>query len=230
MCRFKSSTLTYAMPNVLCFNTSYVSVQGSNLQQSRAIQQSFNTSYVSVQESSEQSLENLPLFQYILCVGSRRVWKRKRVKILSFNTSYVSVQDQKVMIIPIQQISFNTSYVSVQGKAWYKCTLPKRVSIHPMCRFKNLHLVIALQKVCFNTSYVSVQVALSASAVRNLKFQYILCVGSRVLIEHLSRLVKCVSIHPMCRFKLSVFFYCFNCTDVSIHPMCRFKVLLLNPT
>ncbi len=99
---------------VLGFNTSYVSVQATLSQTIKTIILSFNTSYVSVQGG--KNFPNLicffvsihpmcrfkaPLikdgdivieFQYILCVGSRKLWSGTKAGEKSFNTSYVSVQ------------------------------------------------------------------------------------------------------------------------------------------
>ena len=55
------------------------------------------------------------------------------------------------------EAGFNTSYVSVQEAMLLKKLGGSKVSIHPMCRFKNLLFTTKIQKVCFNTSYVSVQ-------------------------------------------------------------------------
>ncbi len=99
-------------------------------------------------------------------------------------------------------------------------------------------------KQCFNTSYVSVQVSAEAIAAITARFQYILCVGSSpfpsyniyrlFLFQYIlcvgSRISTrycywffCVSIHPMCRFKVVKVDINGRVTNVSIHPMCRFK-------
>ena len=76
---------------------------------------------------------------------------------------------------------FNTSYVSVQVIKLLIRKKESRVSIHPMCRFK-ITLVHPLpKKFGFNTSYVSVQAYFdNVVAINADRFQYILCVGSRV--------------------------------------------------
>ena len=97
------------------------------------------------------------LFQYILCVGSRKISFEVNANMKSFNTSYVSVQEddikaiknliafQYILCVGSRQLidmckvfstGFNTSYVSVQGS--------------------NLQQSRAIQQ-SFNTSYVSVQ-------------------------------------------------------------------------
>ena len=58
-----------------------------------------------------------------------------------------------------------------------------------------------IEEISFNTSYVSVQVEECIAYVEGVYgFQYILCVGSRILYILLLTISK-VSIHPMCRFK-----------------------------
>ena len=63
-----------------------------------------------------------------------------------------------------------------------KCLQRRWVSIHPMCRFKCTQVQIESVDFGFNTSYVSVQVGYRAHSGTSFDpFQYILCVGSRVL-------------------------------------------------
>ena len=69
-----------------------------------------------------------------------------------------------------------------------------------------LKIQFSLVLPSFNTSYVSVQ----------------------AITSHFLPLSSTVSIHPMCRFKVRVFYSLFNLFNVSIHPMCRFKILLGN--
>ncbi len=120
----------------------------------------------------------------------------------SFNTSYVSVQvhwqRSYLAVIP----GFNTSYVSVQD---------------PFITFS------PNSWSGFNTSYVSVQDKKTIEPKYiDVKFQYIICVGSSIYQKRCKRLHQ-VSIHHMCRFKTRK-------TDigvrmfVSIHHMCRFKI------
>ena len=92
-----------------------------------------------------------------------------------------------------------------------------------MCRFKEAHyqqqLII---KFSFNTSYVSVQVGLVSFKYNNILFQYILCVGSRVLLSEVNsklmwfQYILCVGSREWTSLS-------FSCLIVSIHPMCRFK-------
>ena len=119
-----------------CFNTSYVSVQESNKDKSPHYPPCFNTSYVSVQALSRTFRDIAQLFQYILCVGSRRVQGTQSRQFLGFNTSYVSVQvfnlfksdfSIKVSIHPMCR--FKICFTALDG-------VTIRVSIHPMCRFK----------------------------------------------------------------------------------------------
>ena len=75
-----------------------------------------------------------------------------------FNTSYVSVQGEFSEEIQMVLQSFNTSYVSVQALTLVQLIGILGVSIHPMCRFKNLIMDLDILFLSFNTSYVSVQV------------------------------------------------------------------------
>ena len=59
-----------------------------------------------------------------------------------------------------------------------------------------------------------------------IEFQYILCVGSSFYPPYFLLLYN-VSIHPMCRFKLSCIYSTPYLILVSIHPMCRFKTLFV---
>ena len=121
------------------------------------------------------------------------------------------------------------------------------VSIHPMCRFKDIYICAKSGKIeCFNTSYVSVQ-AVANMLLEKLpnRFQYILCVGSRdrlVLTNikmKLFQYILCVGSRRVVK-KMSGFNFKFQyilCVGsreisaltlphliVSIHPMCRFKL------
>ena len=120
--------------------------------------------------------------------------------------------------------SFNTSYVSVQGYDLIPYTHIIAVSIHPMCRFKNTDQLKNTPRSSFNTSYVSVQVqtktvmrfgisrfntsyvsvqeVVEQDPITGEQFQYILCVGSSRPCNTPQQF-SFVSIHPMCRFKLS---------------------------
>ncbi len=137
--------------------------------------------------------------------------------------------------------------MSVQAHFLHICFVCGSVSIHPMCRFKcqsgkdcfsfnagfntsnvsvqaNTACAIALSFCSFNTSNVSVQALRSVPRTESPRFQYIQCVGSRLLIFYVS-VINQVSIHPMCRFKSSGCSSLIFRTFVSIHPMCRFKQL-----
>jgi len=123
-------------------------------------------------------------FQYILCFGSsffrcsfmsllysvsiHPMFRFKAVilllvlvLIISFNTSYVSVQDRNSIII-----SWKKNCVSIHPMFRFKAMRSKnlvekdRVSIHPMFRFKTKEEIISKLGI---------------------RFQYILCFGSRVL-------------------------------------------------
>ena len=93
MCRFKSFFVLLINCLLLGFNTSYVSVQGLPLQVLYVpstvsihpmcrfklvcclvdiVVFCFNTSYVSVQVAEEITKSIRRMFQYILCVGSRK--------------------------------------------------------------------------------------------------------------------------------------------------------------
>ena len=182
---------------------------------------SFNTSYVSVQASALNQEFVFQLFQYILCVGSRMRISRSKKVLRCFNTSYVSVQDgfeitlkrwYFVSIHPMCRfkklticenftgvVCFNTSYVSVQVFS---------INLIKSCvEFQYILCVGSRRsgeknkksKPCFNTSYVSVQVLLK------------LCLFYIFL----------VSIHPMCRFKAlfiknSCMYQSFNTSYVSV--------------
>ncbi len=124
--------------HLLCFNTSYVSVQGSFVSCLFSFGCGFNTSYVSVQERGFPHAHICLRFQYIICVGSSGTEDksiRGGVKVSihhmcrfkkfyemvsslheSFNTSYVSVQESTLSVPEIMFECFNTSYVSVQEK------------------------------------------------------------------------------------------------------------------
>ena len=115
---------------------------------------------------------------------------------MSVQATHIEVNNQEVL-------SFNTSYVSVQAKNTRQQFGNFSVSIHPMCRFK---III---------DYIDV--------LNNVKFQYILCVGSSPFLGRGARIYCRVSIHPMCRFKAGIKHHIIITFKVSIHPMCRFK-------
>ena len=79
--------------------------------------------------------------------------------------------------------AFRFQYILCVGSSCYttKWIFYFRVSIHPMCRFK-LKL-LKMWGICFrfNTSYVSVQDSNGHPMEVEILFQYILCVGSRLL-------------------------------------------------
>ena len=69
----------------------------------------------------------------------------------------MSVQVAKLSSISSLLYGFNTSYVSVQDLKAKLFVDEFSVSIHPMCRFKNISATSTRVNECFNTSYVSVQ-------------------------------------------------------------------------
>ena len=120
-----------------CFNTSYVSVQALSATGLKKSVSSFNTSYVSVQ-GVEPNI-------------------RGSISSASFNTSYVSVQALAITL-GLKSVAFQ--YIlcvgSSNSRGNYYCRT--YVSIHPMCRFKEVG---------------------KSLEVGEWLFQYILCVGSR---------------------------------------------------
>ncbi len=99
---------------------------------------------------------------------------------------------------------FNTSYVSVQAGYPPKSTLINW---------------------CFNTSYVSVQAVQEQGVLKSMQFQYIICVGSRVIATHATshpiwfQYIICVGSRE--ERETEKFFI----LSVSIHHMCRFKAI-----
>ncbi len=95
ICVGSSSHISVKIGDVASFNTSYVSVQGRE----QAILESQKT--VSIHHMCRfkpVSLSNcgtMPLFQYIICVGSRTALAYNLSIYSCFNTSYVSVQENK---------------------------------------------------------------------------------------------------------------------------------------
>jgi len=101
---------------MLCFNTSYVSVQ-DELEVVNSIKKySFNTSYVSVQVSLYKNIDaDLFLFQYILCFGSS-------LKVTA--NSWTVGAFQYILCFGSRQLQAAN------------CQKKHKVSIHPMFRFK----------------------------------------------------------------------------------------------
>ncbi len=95
-----------------------------------------------------------------------------------------------------------------------------------MCRFKRVDILFLYLLHHFNTSYVSVQAVFGTPVIKiSTLFQYIVCVGSRHLLElyklqhnyfntsyvsvqayffKLISAITIISIHRMCRFKFAV--------------------------
>ncbi len=81
------------LSTIMCFNTSYVSVQVLITCAFIIIGTGFNTSYVSVQDCEVLAqISRNKKFQYIICVGSSIIIPLCDNAVVSFNTSYVSVQ------------------------------------------------------------------------------------------------------------------------------------------
>ncbi len=78
---------------VICFNTSYVSVQGGRRGENDVCE------VVSIHH---------------MCRFKREIGEEYRAEFNSFNTSYVSVQDFHELTNTYHLVRFNTSYVSVQ--------------------------------------------------------------------------------------------------------------------
>jgi len=72
--------------------------------------------------------------------------------------------------------------------------------------------------LCFGSRSI-----LNRFSQEELEFQYILCFGSSNITKILIFICIIVSIHPMFRFKIFINDTCFVCFRVSIHPMFRFK-------
>ena len=88
----------------------------------------FNGELCALQENSIE-------FQYILCCGSTKSQKRKKLFLIYFNTSYVVVQLNLSNWRKETTNDFNTSYVVVQlEKKWIK-DWGKKISIHLMLWF-----------------------------------------------------------------------------------------------
>ena len=157
MCRFKLKLESGLKLGGLCFNTSYVSVQGSPRRRS----------------------SDLKRFQYILCVGSREQSFKDLPFEVCFNTSYVSVQVFLFSFVLFLLLCFNTSYVSVQAFAVFAYFLFFLVSIHPMCRFKPspAHKELIASMFQYILCVGSSDCEDTLCKVEYL-FQYILCVGS----------------------------------------------------
>ena len=78
----------------------------------------------------------------------------------------------------------------------------KKVSIHPMCRFKmNLPGFIFLTPSFQYILCVGSSELIDSDVVSAAVFQYILCVGSSENTDNAFFPSSTVSIHPMCRFK-----------------------------
>ena len=143
-------------------------------------------------------------FQYILCVGSSIEDELEQSKWKEFQ--YILCVGSSTGKIKILQETYKFQYILCVGSSWQnrqKAPKEKRVSIHPMCRFKPFTQYsfpflynVSIHPMCrfklyeieiavvylssFNTSYVSVQVSLLLRVTVCLSvFQYILCVGSR---------------------------------------------------
>ena len=67
---------------LLCFNTSYVSVQSDEKRLSISLVDGFNTSYVSVQYGMHKHTTWNQEFQYIICFGSikQKVWAAEKIR------------------------------------------------------------------------------------------------------------------------------------------------------
>jgi len=171
---------------MLCFNTSYVSVQVCVVLCLLTKLCSFNTSYVSVQDWQLPWYRRLlQLFQYILCFGSREI-------------RAITLKIAKVSIHPMFRFKHNPKgqsfirrkfqYILCFGSRGnltsdFKAVL--RVSIHPMFRFKRqaayttIYVVNTFQYIlCFGSSKDNV-----VKDFNTLLFQYILCFGSSICLK-----------------------------------------------
>ena len=182
MCRFKMEEEGVLMGSCN-FNTSYVSVQVKYLIVlfyllliSIHLMCRFKYHYAGYAFCS------LP-FQYILCVGSSFSKYIFRLIVIYFNTSYVSVQGECSRSFLVLHLDFNTSYVSVQVCFMLKEGFVSVISIHLMCRFKNVDKGLKnyfkeFQYIlCVGSSELQ-----KSKPSKTLEFQYILCVGSRALV------------------------------------------------
>ena len=99
--------------------------------------------------------------------------------------------------------SFNTSYVSVQDEG--------------MQGFSDI-------SASFNTSYVSVQAKFGKWIAKKMNSFNTSYVSVQDTNTSYTLIIRVVSIHPMCRFKMSNKPQAKAFKKVSIHPMCRFKL------
>ena len=99
----------------------------------------FNTSYVSVQDQLESIFGKTKIeFQYILCVGSRESCSCSKLQNLIVSIHPMCrFKLNNCFYTFLHLIGFNTSYVSVQVFSLNCSAFSNSVSIHPMCRFKS---------------------------------------------------------------------------------------------
>ena len=139
--------------------------------------------YILCVGSREKDLDVKPdieVFQYILCVGSSQA-KVRGSMLLRFNTSYVSVQEDTEGNDRNIEDCFNTSYVSVQDFLQYGlCSSLLGFNTSYVSVQAEMGKLTLKTSFSFNTSYVSVQEQKKTEInIPTLRFQYILCVGSR---------------------------------------------------
>ncbi len=98
-----------------------------------------------------------------------------------FNTSYVSVQASH--IIKDEKVFFLFQYIICVGSSIFKHMFPFQslsVSIHHMCRFKNIEEFKPLCRIWVSIHHMCRFKPLGAVLpAKSIMFQYIICVGSR---------------------------------------------------
>ena len=164
------------------FNTSYVTVQHQNKNQTKGLKSYFNTSYVTVQlhlmPSSSPSLPN-------------------------FNTSYVTVQQYSNYFSSIDFSNFNTSYVTVQRKIYRSATGNVTEFQYILCYGSTPQdSEGTLIRYDFNTSYVTVQLMGLCLILPLKKISIHLMLRFNASRMYSLETRYCISIHLMLRFNV----------------------------
>ena len=132
----------------------------------------------------------------------KKIVGKKAYSDYCFNTSYVSVQEIVYISIKPVQKCFNTSYVSVQA-------LPNTLFLS----FTMFQYIL-----CVGSSKIRLY-----DSRAMLKFQYILCVGSSLMKMSVSMRDYCFNTSYV-SVQVKKGYFTILASKVSIHPMCRFKI------
>ena len=183
---------------MMCFNTSHVTLYPQE-KRSRAFgENSFNTSHVTLYQSSS-NLGNvrvhvsihlmllfifatlsdsavMPMFQYISCYSLSEVFKDQTAYNTGFNTSHVTLYQAFILCASLAGYCFNTSHVTLylyfSQKSKQKSFMFQYISCYSL---SGIIPIIPCTNPGFNTSHVTLYPKDRFGLVNVITFQYISC-------------------------------------------------------